>query len=480
LKTTPNWLKINSVNGLLYGTPRVLDAPRHEKVTVICWDIINGEKQLSAVKTFDLQVDSTNHKPHLTAAPPVRCVDQNKPYTDTLIVSDYDLLRDNKNGNPTETLTLGVYDKNGNILTGFTVTPSTITGTLAKDSVKVLIQTTNFNIPPDPDGKVTIMVIVTDASGMSDTLIYRLKYSNPTDFVCPLLIENTWPGHVPGDGTSASSIIEFGTAASNATTGDGLDQELVGTLDYIFCEYELPPIPPSDVFDARFTIPLTQGVNRDIFPRAKAGVKDTREYHGIFNAGGVVGGTSIYYPVSISWDGNNVPKKTDASTNPTGATWFIRDAISRGNVFNYNMNTGEGLPGPNAPDCMIKISGTKYRVEIHNTSIHAFTILHDWASDVQPSTVFVTTGIMSITPNPVTTSANISFSLQNNGNIRLEVIDALGNVAAVLADGDYPVGISSIFWDTIGSNGQPVASGSYTLRLTSGTTTTATNLVIVR
>jgi hypothetical protein len=376
-------------------------------------------------------------------------------------------------------LTINVYDKNGSPLPGFTVEPSTISGTRTKDTVKVLIKSSSFDIPPDPDGKVTIMVIVTDASGMSDTLIYRLKYSDPTDFVCDLLVENTYLGNVPGDQQSAWQILQFGTAPKDATTGDGLDNEKVGTLDYKFCEYDLPPIPPNDVFDARWTIPQTNGITRNIFPRAKAGVQDTRRYIGIFQAGSTNGSGSQFYPVSLSWNPNDIPDKTDAIKNPTGSSWYIRDAVSQGNNFNYNMKTGLGQPGPGASDYMMRTENGRLRVEIHNTSIDAFVILHDWASPV-PKDELIGNGLTAVTPNPVTSTANITFGIKNSGNVKLEVIDALGNVAAVLANADYDIGQYDIIWNTVGIDGTPLANGSYTLRLVCGTLTSTMNLIIVR
>lgn len=480
LKTTPKWLQINPVSGLLYGTPRVKDAPRRERVTVAVWDIIDGKKELAALKTFDLQVDSTNHRPHLTAAPIVRCVDKDRAYTDTILVSDYDLRRDNKNGNPTEELNLSVYDKNGNPLSGFTLEPNNIKGTLDNDTTKVVIKANSFNIPADPDGKVTIMVVVTDAGGMSDTLIYRLKYSDPTDFICPLLIENTFPGNIPGDRKSAWKILEFGTAPRDATTGDGLDNEKVGTLDYKFCEYDLPPIPPKDVFDTRWTIPLTNGTDRNIFPRAKAGVQDVRIYKGRIQGGGVVGSTSLYYPISISWNKNDIPAKDDNTKNPTGAQWFIRDAVSNGNVFNYNMKTGLGTPGQGGADYFIRTEGERFRIQINNPAIDAFIILHDWASGYNDAAITVENGIAAVNPNPANSTAVITFGIKNNGLTKLEVIDELGHIVATIANADYNAGNYDVQWNTNGSNGTPLASGTYILRLTNGTMTSATQLVIVR
>lgn len=480
LKTTPRWLKINPISGLLYGTPGVKDAPKDEQVTVIVWDIIDGEKQLASVRTFDLRVDSTNHRPEITNAPLVNCVDKGRPYEDTLLVSDYDLLRGNLPGDPSETLTLKVEDKNGNPLTGFTLTPSTITGPLAKDTVKVLIKTNSFDIEPDADGKVTIVVIVTDASGMSDTLRYRLKYSDPVDFVASLLIENTAPGGRPGEQGFGWFVLEFGTAPRDATTGDGLDGEEVGTLDYNYCEYELPPIPPTDVFDTRWMIPLTNGTYRNIFPRARTGVQDVRIYKGRIQGGGEVGNTSIYYPVSISWDKNDIPAQNDAQKNPTGSQWFIRDASSNGNLFNYNMKTGLGEPGANASDYRIITEGDRFRIQIHNPEVDAFVILHDWASGLNDQPTSIEFGIASVNPNPITTSAMITFGIKENSRVKLDVIDPLGNVVATIADADYAAGMYDVQWNTNAADGQPLASGSYTVRLSSNGSTSTMRMVIVR
>jgi hypothetical protein len=189
---------------------------------------------------------------------------------------------------------------------------------------------------------------------------------------------------------------------------------------------------------------------------------------------------STYFPVSISWDDSNIPAtKGDAVHNPTGSTWYIRDIGSKGNLFDYNMKTGLGTPGPKAADYSMTTIGSTHRIQIDNTDVRGFVILDDWASDA-PAIPTLVTGIVNITPNPVQTSATISFGLKNDGYMKLEVIDALGNIASVVTEGDYTIGVYNLVWNTTDMNGTPLASGSYTLRLTSGTTTSATNLVIVR
>ncbi len=484
LKTTPRWLKINPVSGLLYGTPGIEDALRNEQVTVAVWDLVDGEIQLSDVKTLSLFVDSTNHRPKLLAAPLVKCVDKGRPYSDTLIVSDYDLKRLVKNpGDIIETLTLRVIRP----ASGFTIEPSTITGKGGgkndPDSIKIVIKTNSFDAPVDPDGKVTIEVEVTDAAGASYRLIYRLKVSDPVDFICPIVIENTYPiaGNVPGDMKSAYQILEFGTA-EGATTGDGLDGEVVGKLDNQFCEWEIPPRPTNDIFDARWTIPQSNGTHRNIFPRARVNagvtVEDVRIYKGIFQAGAEAGNTSIYYPVSISWNRNDVPAKNDAVRNPRGSQWFIRDAYSNGTVFNYNMRTGEGAPLTG--EISIKTEGDRFRIQINRDVIDAFIILHDWASDAPISGLPNETGIISVSPNPFSKYTQVQFGLINNGRVKLDVIDALGNVVAVIADADYEAGQYTVNWNAVDRAGNDLPNGAYTCRMTIGTTTSIYKMVIVK
>ena len=462
LKTTPKWLKINPMSGLLYGTPGVMDAPKQEKVTVIVWDLVDGEKQLAHVKSFDITVDSTNHRPHIMAAPLVRCIDKGSAYVDTLKVTDWDLQRN-------EVITIKVVQPS----TGFTVEPANVSGpkTLAEveKGFTVKVKASSFDATPDPDGKVTIKVVVTDASGMTDEITYRLKYSEETDFICPITIENSKGG---------IQAMQFGTAPKDATTGDGLDGEPIGTLDNQFCEYELPPQPQKDVFDARWTVPNTNGTLRDIFPRAKTNVQDIRIYKGIFQAGGVTGSGSLNYPIYIRWNKNDIPAKDDTKRNPTGSQWFIRDAGSNGNVFHYNMKTGAG--NPQTGEISITELNNVFTIQINRDAIDAFVIIHDWASGVNDNTAQFETGISAVQPNPIDKSAQIQFGLSVAGKVRMEVIDELGKVVSVVTDDNFEAGSHTIDWTAINFAGAPLVSGSYTLRMIAGSMNSTKSLIIVK
>jgi hypothetical protein len=463
LKTTPEWLKINAESGLLYGKPGIKDAPRNEKVTVLVTDQYN----LTDLKVLDLRVDSTNHLPQLFAAPNVRCVDINKPYVDTLWVKDRDLMRGRQTGDPTETLTFRVIEP----LSGLTISPTTISGIRTNDTVKIVISSSSFNVPPDPDGKVTIKVEVTDASGMKDTLIYRLQLSEATDFISCLDIRNY---------LGASQVLCWGTAPRNASTGDGEDANPLGRLDSNFCEFELPPLPPGDVFDARWEIPTRSGTHRNIFPRAPSAIENYNIYKGKFQAGGVDGNTSPAYPITISWDMNDVPDKTDNTRNPSGATWYLRDAVSPGTIWNVNMKTGGATLLQTVAE--VTITGSICTLTIKSNQYEGFYIMYDWASPVEPIAGLPTEySIVKVSPNPYNTgTATIQYGLPKSSRVKIDIYDALGNMVASIFDGTMSAGYQTVQWNGKDISGMDVPSGAYSCRLSAGGSTSAYPIVIIK
>lgn len=465
LKTTPKWLKINETSGLLYGTPSITDAPKDEQVTVVVWDIIDGETRIPVVKTFNLLVDSTNHPPMFISSPSVQCIDYGKPYEDFIVVSDRDLLRADIEGRTAEELTVTVLQPTSGLNAQFIDGGGTSQQDEEYDTIRVW--TDNFDIPRDSDGKITIKIEVKDKANNKVTLIYRLKMSDVTNFVATLKVENTRP-----DGTlGAFQLLEFGTAnpQTGATTGDGSDNNEVGTLDYNFCEFELPPIPNQDIFDARWQIPQTNGTLRNIYPKGGA-TEGSYVYRGIFQAGGEKGNTGIYYPVKISWNRTEIPQRAQTDD----PTWWISDAISsQGNYFSYNMSTGEGKK---ATDLQYTIDGDICTIIIPTDVVNAFRIHYDWISgvDEQPIAGFET-GIKSISPNPFDDNTNINFEIAVSSKVKIEVIDQLGNIVSLVADKDYAPGQYTINW-----NANNLSSGTYTCRMIAGSVTSAYKMVIVK
>jgi len=472
-KTTPKWLKINKENGMLYGTPGVKDAPANITVTVVVTD----ENGLRHLHQIPMEVKEVNHDPLISGIPPVRCIDYNKPYQDYITIIDKDLFRNNSN----EQLTIRLLDGRDNPITSdqLDVDPKVINGTGTTDSIRVKIFTNAFKLNPESDAKITIKVEVTDKAGKKSVMIYRLQVSLETDFVCDVKVTNS---------RGAYQILQFGTSSlpntkeGGVTTGDGTDDpNNLGVLDYQLCEFELPPMPPLDVFDARWSIPLRNGTLRNIFPVAQQGLKGEAIYKARYQAGGETGGTSPFYPVTISWRPKDVPTKENKTANPTGATWYIRDFNSNGNIFSFEMTE----PSKNFRKSADIISGYSskdpevFEITITNPSLNSFIIVHDWASDVvnAENVIF---GINNVTPNPVTNNSVITFAITKPSQVKLDVVDAIGNVVMTLEDKFMSNGIYTINWDGIDQAGRYLPSGTYTIRMVAGNETSTYPVVVVR
>lgn len=446
---TPEWLQINEQSGMLYGIPRVKDAPKYDgRVSVLVRDA-NG---LTTVKFFDLRIDSTNHTPLLTASPSVDCWDVNNEYSDTLTVIDIDLLREEVGYE--EELSFEVIEP----ADGLTVVPSTLTGTLDDENQKIVIRSNSLSIPRDADGKATIRVRVTDKAGNESILTYRIKISDPTNFTCDLRIENS---------VGAFQSLSWGTASNNGpTTGDGKDGDLViGNLDDNFCEYELPPLPVSDVFDARWTMPERNGLERTIYPAGQQFPVNSFIYKAEIQPGGENGNTSPMYPLTVTWDKTCIPALDDNQGNPDGSTWYLRDGFSNGQFFNIDMRTGTGWAGSNNTGLeTVTIDGDIVTLVITNSTINSLIIFTDVYNSVETNNDVIT-GINSVVPNPVSEDSQITFTLDKTSNVTLEVVDMLGNIVSTVANNVYRAGTHSVNWNATTDTGLQLTNGAYRVRM---------------
>ena len=115
-----------------------------------------------------------------------------------------------------------------------------------------------------------------------------------------------------------------------------------GTLDAAYCETELPALPPTDVFDARWTLPSTNGVTRTIYPTDKNIIPELVLYKAVIQPGGENGNSNNMYPITVTWEKNCIPTDEDSNGDPLLGAWYIRDGFSNGDYFDINMGTGEG------------------------------------------------------------------------------------------------------------------------------------------
>ena len=83
-------------------------------------------------------------------------------------------------------------------------------------------------------------------------------------------------------------------------------------------------------------------------------------------------------------------------------------------------------------------------------------------------------------PNPFTDETTIEYSIAEEGDVTLEVFDALGQPVFTLAAGNRAPATYTVAWDGRSSNGRDVPSGIYVIRLTTPQGTSAVRALKVR
>jgi len=147
--------------------------------------------------------------------------------------------------------------------------------------------------------------------------------------------------------------------------------------------YELPPIPPSELFDVRF--------NNNLY----LSNKNTE----------IVRLQGVEYPVVFSIE------------NPD-AEYTLTDAIS-GEVIGTINSTNKSVVAKNTIANIIKIEKSNLLTDL---AINAY-------------------------PNPVSSTSNITFAVKENGNVTIKLYNEMGNEIATLINSDYNVGNYSTSFD---------------------------------
>jgi hypothetical protein len=75
---------------------------------------------------------------------------------------------------------------------------------------------------------------------------------------------------------------------------------------------------------------------------------------------------------------------------------------------------------------------------------------------------------LELHPNPFNPQVSVEFILAEITTIRLEAFDVAGRRLARIAAGDYSAGRHRLSWTAENDEGEPLASGVYFIRLSTG------------
>lgn len=226
------------------------------------------------------------------------------------------------------------------------------------------------------------------------------------------------------DDVGGSQELTFGI---DTTATDGLDASLE--------ENELPPFPPTGIFEARFigddidNPALGLGTYAD-YRWGGANFSGSTTHEIIYQAGN--GGNQI----TLSW------------AFPEGVTAQLEDFLG-GVVVNQAMSDSGTYTVTNLAVNKLKMTVTFDNV----TSVAQF-------DDPLPGSF----RLLQNYPNPFNPATTIAYTLPKNGHVRLSVFDVLGREVALLVDTAKPVGNHQLSFDA-----SELSTGLYFYRITTGT-----------
>jgi hypothetical protein len=240
---------------------------------------------------------------------------------------------------------------------------------------------------------------------------------------------------------SANSQAQFKLAitatnsTSSSTVNIGWDRTATHCVDALLGEMELPPKPPSEIFDARLLDNRTpsclgEGLTTDLRLWSSTAVSDTFVITVQPGAGGV--------PITLTWS---------PVTDPQIGTLVIQDGF--GGIFiNVDMKTAGTATISNAL--------------LTTLNIYATNVINDVKVENQLPTSF---GLEQNYPNPFNPTTNVKFSIPEKSNVEIVVFDMLGKKVRTLVSENLSANVYSIEWNGRSDNDVALASGIYNIRM---------------
>ncbi len=259
-------------------------------------------------------------KPKFYYTPKSITIGLGEVYSDVIFVTDKDLFDKNQK----ETIKFNSVT-NDNII----FDPDSVMGPYVDDSgnpledtlIQVLLRCGAVYWDHDENYVANTKISATDKQGQMDIISIPVRLHEPMLWKCKMEVINP---------KNSKFILVFGQA-NNATTGAGNDGAPQGKLDVMYAESELAPADSIKGFDARWTIPSTNGTLWNILPPA-----DNPAFYG---SSIDLTSKSDKDTVTFKWYRFDVPDQSDAAKNPKGLKWFICDGETGGAIFKYDMRS---------------------------------------------------------------------------------------------------------------------------------------------
>lgn len=363
-------------------------------------------------------------------------------------------------------------------------------------------------IQPDLSSVDTIRVVilgVTDSitAGSSTQSLVKFTYSTvditdsvkTTKFSFGGVLGSTWSGMdanvLVGTDQDPIQILDRGVGLKGDTNGDGSVDilDLLQVIDHIlfritlvgqqFIRSDVNPWPVgNNVLDARDVAVIQNMILSGVFPD---GVPIPFAGTSVSHAS-KVGVNNLVFDVQndmvvVSLE-SSVPVKgvqfDVANANVVSLESQMQNVVGSQNSDAYRgvlyQNSGSELPAGKNEIARIPVSRFDGSIDVRNVSIadarnnriNANVIVRKAGASASQFE------LLQNYPNPFNPSTMISFSVASASDVRLSIVNALGQEVRTLVNGNVEAGTHSITWNGSDNSGNSVPSGMYMYRLQSG------------
>jgi hypothetical protein len=195
--------------------------------------------------------------------------------------------------------------------------------------------------------------------------------------------------------------------------------------------YEMPPLPPSSIFDVRFA---SQRI-LETYPR------DIAKYNQH-----TININSAEFPVTISWNVNN----------SNGKNFSITDAVN-GKLIGVRDINGEGS------------------IKVSNRNLNSLTLKIQNGEELP-----IEFGLGQNYPNPFNPTTKMEIAVPKAAMVEIVVYNILGQKVRTLTNEVVPAGYHTIEWNGKSDAGSIVPSGVYFMRMVSGSFTKVNKLLMMK
>lgn len=237
---------------------------------------------------------------------------------------------------------------------------------------------------------------------------------------------------------------------SSDTLKFGLDPFATNGIDEILSEYELPPLPPAGIFEARFTgnslnppVPIGNGLKKD-YREGSIGFTGQIKHRIRYQTGS---GSTILISFYVL---------------PVNMSIRIQDVIT-GSLIDTTIN------GPGS----YLISNPLGFSSLYLTVNYTFTtaIENENAKNEIPEVLT----LLQNYPNPFNPVTTISYYLRKNGNVKLTIYNSSGEQVRILNDSYQTIGFKEV--DFYADN---LATGMYYLELQMGVYSVTKRMLLLK